>query len=291
MEKIYVEHLNPGMILARSIYLADGRILCRKKTEISSVAINKFKELRLPAVYIASIPEDNTVEDAVSDTTRSDAIQTLSKLSSDLRTTQNVSLAPCKKILTALIAEIGDHKDTLPEVNDIRILNDYVFSHSVNVCVIAIKMGTVLGLDSAKLLELAFGAFLHDIGMTRISPDILSRVGGLTPEEMGVIRTHPKIGYDIISPLIDVPKNAMLATYQHHERYNGAGYPKGISGAEINELARIIMVADVFDAMSAEKLYRKAKPVPEIIEYLKSQKGIEFDPAAVNALVKIYGKN
>jgi HD-GYP domain-containing protein (c-di-GMP phosphodiesterase class II) len=288
MERVTVEQLNPGMILARSIFLADGRILCRKKTAISQMAITKFKELRLPAVYITSHPDDNTVYDSVSDTTRSDLMQILSKLSFDLRTSQNISLYPCKQILTNLIDEILENQNIIPAVNEIRIFNDYVYSHSFNVGIIAVKIGIRLGYDQSKLLDLALGAFLHDLGMTRIAPEILGRVGGLTKEEIGMVRTHPKIGHDLVHQITDISKNALQVIYQHHERLNGSGYPKGIRGDEITELARIVMVADVFDAMTSEKLYRKAKPVAEVIDYLKSLITIEFDPVVVAALIKIY---
>ncbi len=288
MERVAVEKLHPGMILARSIFLADGRILCRKKAEISQTAITKFKELRLPAVYVISHPDDNTTRDPVSDITRSDLMLGLSKLSSDLRVNQNVNLSYCNKALQNLIDEILENQSIIPMINEIRILNDYIFSHSFNIVFIAVKIGIYLGYDRLKLLDLALGAFLHDLGMTRISPEILGRVGGLTPEETKIIRTHPKIGYDLAHQITDIPKNVLQVIYQHHERLNGSGYPKGIKGDEIGEYTRIIMVADVFDAMTSEKLYRKAKPVTEVIDYLTSLKSIEFDPEVIAALIKIY---
>jgi hypothetical protein len=167
MEKVYVEQLIPGMILAKSIFLADGRILCRKKTTISPTAIAKFKELRLPAIYITCTPDDNTDQDPVSDTTRSDLMQALLKLNSDLRVSQNINLYSYKLILTNMIDEIIQNQNILPAVNDIRILNDYVYSHSVNVCIIAVRIGIRLGYNQSKLLDLALGAFLHDLGMTK----------------------------------------------------------------------------------------------------------------------------
>jgi HD-GYP domain-containing protein (c-di-GMP phosphodiesterase class II) len=186
--------------------------------------------------------------------------------------------------LTNMIDEIIQNQNILPAVNDIRILNDYVYSHSVNVCIIAVRIGIRLGYDQSKLLDLALGAFLHDLGMTRIPPDILGRVGGLTTEEISIVRTHPKTGYDLLNQIIDISKNALQVVSQHHERLNGSGYPKGISGAEINEFALIVMVADVFDAMTSEKLYRKSKPVSEVIDHLKSLKTIEFAPVVVDAI-------
>lgn len=288
MEKMTIEQLYPGMILARSIYLADGRILCPKKTEISRTAINKFKEIRLPAVYISSGSE-SVVQDPVSDATRSDLSHTLAKIDNDFRAGRKVHLSHCKHIINTMIDEVLANPGNLPIINEIRVLNDNILGHTVNICISAVKIGVILNYERTQLFELALGAFLHDIGMIKIPEEVLNRIGGLTDEEVRMIQTHPKIGYDLINQIGDIPKTTGLVAYQHHERLNGKGYPKGISGTEIHEFSKIVAVMDAFDSMTTEKLYRKAKPVPEAIQNLKNLKGLEYDPKVVDALAKVYG--
>ena len=197
MEKLYIEQLYPGMILARSIFLGNGKILYPQKTKLSKTEIHKFKEIRLPAVYITSIP-DSVVPEPVSDTTRSELTNVLTRVENELRTGRKVNISCCEDILAVMIDEILKTPMTLPVINDIRVLDDYLSSHTVNISISAVKVGLVYNYDCTKLLELALGAFLHDIGMTRIPADIVNRIGGLTHEEVRTIQTHPKIGFDLL---------------------------------------------------------------------------------------------
>lgn len=288
MEKLTIEQLYPGMILARSIYLADGKILCPKKTEISRTAISKFKEIRLPAVYVSSGSE-SIIQDPLSDATRSDLSHTLARIDTEFRAGRKVHLSHCKHIINTMIDEIVDNPGTLPNVNEIRVLNDNILGHTVNICISAVKIGVNFNYDRSQLFELALGAFFHDIGMIKIPDEVLNRIGGLTDEEVKMIQAHPRTGYDLVCQIGDVPKTTGLVAYQHHERLNGKGYPKGLPGTEIHEFSKIVAVLDSFDSMTTEKLYRKAKPVPEAIQSLKSLKGLEYDPKTVDALAKVYG--
>jgi HD-GYP domain-containing protein (c-di-GMP phosphodiesterase class II) len=288
MEKLAIEQLYPGMILARSIYLADGKILCPKKTEISRTAISKFKEIRLPAVYISSGSE-SLIQDPVSDSTRSDLSHNLARIETELRAGRKVQLSYSKQIINTMIDEILANPGNLPIINEIRVLNDNILGHTVNICISAVKIGVSFNYDRTQLFELALGAFLHDIGMIKIPEEVLNRIGGLTDEEVRMIQAHPKTGYEIINQIGDTPKTTGLVAYQHHERLNGKGYPKGIPGAEIHEFSKIVAVLDAFDAMTTEKLYRKAKPVPEAVQSLKNLKGLEYDPKVVDTLAKVYG--
>jgi HD-GYP domain-containing protein (c-di-GMP phosphodiesterase class II) len=288
MERLTIEQLYPGMILARSIYLADGKILCPKKTEISRTAISKFKEIRLPAVYVSSGSE-TMIQDPVGDITRSDLSHTLAKIDTEFRAGRRVYISQCKHIINTMINEVMENPGNLPVVNEIRALNDNISGHTVNICISAVKIGLLFNYDRNQLFELALGAFLHDIGMIKVPEEILNRIGGLTDEEVRMIQAHPKTGFELISQIGDIPKTTGLVAYQHHERLNGKGYPKGIPGTEIHEFAKIVGALDAFDAMTTEKLYRKAKPVPEAIQNLKNLKGLEYDAKVVDALAKIYG--
>ena len=286
MEKVLIDQLQPEMILARSILLADGRIWIRQKTEITSSIITKLKELRLSSIYVETPMMEDLVNEPVCVATRSDLIQSLFKVDSELRLGKGINLAGLKKQLYAMVDEVvGNYKNS-QIINEIRVVNDYIFGHSVNVSVIAVKIGLHMGYNQLKLSELALGAIFHDIGMTKVSAEILGRIGGLSREELKEIESHPKVGYDLLKQCPDFSAVSAHIAYQHHERYNGSGYPRKMSGTDIHEYARITAIADVFDAMTTEKIYRHAKSVPETLKYIKDQKGIEFDPAIVAVLDK-----
>jgi HD-GYP domain-containing protein (c-di-GMP phosphodiesterase class II) len=288
MEKVYIENLKPGMILGRTIFLADGRIYLRQKAEISANAISKLRELRLPAVYIHNAPDQESTE-LVSDTTRSDLIQNLYKLDFGQTDVKNINISNCKNSLYELVDEIVRNQRVPLRFTEARLHNDYIYSHMVNVCIISVKIGLQMSYNQLKLAELAIGSVFHDIGMTKIPSEILNRIGGLTSEEMRQVHLHSKDGYELLRLIPGISAVSANVAYQHHERFNGTGYPRGLAGTDIHEFARITAVADVFDAMTTEKIYSHAKSISATIEFIESLKGIEFDPDVVDILTQILG--
>ena len=150
----------------------------------------------------------------------------------------------------------------------------------MNVCVLAVKVGIKLGYNQLRLAELAIGTLLHDIGMTKIPIAILDKTMDLTPET----------GYRMINSIYGISAISSCVTFQHHERYNGTGYPRGISGSSIHEFARIVAIADVFDSLTTEKVYRHACSSKEALYHIVSKVGTEFDPEMAKVFVEIIEK-
>jgi two-component system response regulator RpfG len=141
-----------------------------------------------------------------------------------------------------------------------------------------------LGFDESKCNTIRHAAPMHDIGKIGIPDNILLKPGKLTPEEMKVIQTHTTIGYEILrdSPSDYLQTGAIIAQ-SHHERYDGAGYPHNLSGKDIPIEARIVAVADVFDALLSERPYKKAWDVYKAMDYIREQRGKHMDPDCVDA--------
>lgn len=135
---------------------------------------------------------------------------------------------------------------------------------------------------SANLLELA--APMHDMGKIGIPDSILKKSGSLDPEEWEIMKTHTVIGHDILiqshAPLFHMAAEIAL---RHHEKWDGSGYPDGLSGAKIPESARIVAIADVFDALSMERPYKSAWPLERILKNMRQQAGVHFDPRLIDA--------
>jgi HD-GYP domain-containing protein (c-di-GMP phosphodiesterase class II) len=287
LERIDIDNLKPGMILAHTVHLPDGSVLIAKDTAISSATVTKFKELRLPAIYIKNIDTENDYHDIISDETRSMILRNFFRIDSEIRAGKRFNLSIFKEPLTKLVDEVINNQKKPLLFSEIRGVHDYIPGHSIHTCVVALRMGLRLNYDTGKLMELGLGALLHDLGMFRIPYELVHRIGGLTQEEEKVIQTHCKIGFDLIKQNQDLPNNSALAALQHHERYNGTGYPRKVAGNDINETARITAIADVFDAMTTERIYRRAKSIPDTLKYIKGQKRIDFDPFFVDILEKI----
>lgn len=162
----------------------------------------------------------------------------------------------------------------------------YTAGHSERVTYLSLKIGQALNLSSEQLNVLEIAALFHDVGKIGIPDKVLNKPGKLTDEEFNQIKEHPSIGVDILKT-IEFLDEAFPMIFHHHEKYNGSGYPSGISGDAIPLEARIICVADSYDAMTSDRPYRKGLPHAVAVDELIKYKGIQFDPKIVDAFLKI----
>ncbi len=174
--------------------------------------------------------------------------------------------------------------DTLAEIIDLR--DPYVLGHSRGVTEFATKLAKRLGLHEKRVELVRKGSLLHDIGKLGISQDILSKPNRLTLEEYTIIKTHPAIGASLLAKSPHL-RSLIPIVGQHHEFYNGEGYPNRLSGTQISIEARIVSVADAIEAMSSDRPYRKARPTEQIVEELQRCSGKQFDPLVVDTAIKI----
>ena len=158
--------------------------------------------------------------------------------------------------------------------------------HSERVVSFSLRLGRELGLDAEQLRSLEFGALLHDIGKIGVPDSILRKPGRLTEEEWREMRLHPLHGKRILQS-IEFLEGAARVVAQHHEQWDGSGYPAGLRGEEIDLNARIFAVADAFDAITSDRVYRKAKPYEAAAAELVDWAGRQFDPAVVEAFRRV----
>ncbi|NYE58682.1 HD-GYP domain-containing protein [Carboxydothermus ferrireducens] len=168
----------------------------------------------------------------------------------------------------------------------IEAKDSYTAGHSQRVTAIAEKIGKKLGFSQERLEKLRKAALLHDIGKIGISEKILNKPGKLLPEEYREIQNHPGIGVEIIKP-IEQMQDIIEIIYHHHEWYDGTGYPARLKGEEIPLEARVLAVADAFEAMTSDRSYRKALTKEEAIAEIIKQKGKQFDPQVVEAFLEV----
>lgn len=179
-------------------------------------------------------------------------------------------------------------KETLALITRITdVKGDYTGFHPVRIGAIAGIIATEMGKDKEFCNLLGLAAPLHDIGEIRVPNDIMMKFSELDEEETQVMKTHTILGHDLLSRSSSpVLKFAATIAQNHHERYDGKGYPAGLSGEAIPLEARIVAVADAFDAMTSYRTYKQTKPMDAVIQDLESERGKAFDPRCVDALVK-----
>jgi putative nucleotidyltransferase with HDIG domain len=162
--------------------------------------------------------------------------------------------------------------------------------HSERVTELALKIGKALHLDSDSLEKIQRGAFLHDIGKIGVPLAVLDKPAKLSDEEFGLIKRHPDLGAKIIEP-INAFKAILPMIAQHHERFDGKGYPGGLAGEAIHQSARILAVADVYDALSSDRPYRKGMGIEAALGLIQKEAGYQFDPEMVKALLKVIAED
>ncbi len=158
--------------------------------------------------------------------------------------------------------------------------------HSERVTNLTVRAAEAMGIQGEALLNVRRGALLHDIGKMGTPDAILHKNGPLDAEERRIIQQHQQHAYNMLKE-IEYLKGALEIPYCHHEKWDGTGYPRGLKGEEIPVATRLFTIADVYDALVSDRPYRKALPPEEVIDYLKSQSGIHFDPNALAVFLRV----
>ena len=166
-------------------------------------------------------------------------------------------------------------------------MDNYTYQHCVNVAILSLMLGIQLNLKKQELYDLCMGGILHDVGKIFIDREIIQKPGRLSFEEMEAMKQHSFKGYEYLKDSTDISSNIKVMVLQHHEKFNGQGYPDCRKGEEINKLARVVSIADVYDALTSDRPYRKAMSPNDALEYIMAGGDSQFDYKMVRAFSKM----
>ncbi|AOT71780.1 HD-GYP domain-containing protein [Geosporobacter ferrireducens] len=278
MRKLKVDYIKQGMMVAKNIYDEEGQILLSSGMPLKQSYIEKLKDAGIDEIYIMSEEKENTIlQDVISEQARVEAKKLVRETMEKVSVGQALQTEKVLAMVNDLLEELLSQKDILLNLSEIRTVDEYTFGHSVNVSVLSIITGISLGYSRENLKTLGVGALLHDIGKTLVPLAILNKPGALTAEEYGVIQHHAKLGYEVLRKYPQVGEEAALIALTHHERYDGMGYPQGLKCEEVHDYAKIVAIADVYDAMTSDRVYKSKIKPHQAIEYLISMGNHQFD--------------
>lgn len=283
--KISTKFLLPGMKLARPVYGKNGELLLKKGTVLTASHVMSLRRYGILAVDVdglAGLSEEyrNLLEDEV----RSDAMNVVREWSQGEK---RKGFQRVVETVEMIINEILSGKEVIGNLTEICSVDMYTYAHSVDVCVLSLTVGVKLGYSKDDLLRLGVGSLLHDLGKSKVPPEILNKPGKLTPEEFREIKKHPAYGYKIILESQDrIDPRSAAVILNHHERYDGTGYPRGLKGEEIDEMSAICAVADVYNAITTDRVYRKAFPPHEAYEMVMASGNLMFSTRVVEVFLK-----
>ena len=284
MQKVLIDELIPGMILAKDIVLDDGRILLLKGFTIKPRYISKMKSYKVPFIFIEDEMADlQTISEEI---LYEDAFTNIKGIMENIRIDEEVDVEALKDTVQDLIHFILNDDMIFMALTGIRDIDNYTFLHSVDVCIYTIITAKSLGLDLEEIQELALAAILHDIGKCKIPMAILNKPGMLTDDEFEIMKDHSLKGMKITRDMPDISESISTIICQHHEKWDGSGYPFGISGEDIELGARIITIADVYDALTSDRIYRKRFMPHDAAEFLLRQCKTQFDESLLQTFIE-----
>lgn len=208
---------------------------------------------------------------------------------SDVRLGRQIEMEKIDPLVENMVDSIFRNQDALLPLGRLKDHDNYTFQHSVSVCALMIAFARGLELDRPTIKEIAIGALLHDVGKAKVPESILNKPAKLTEAEFGKMKSHVVQGIIVLQHTPGISQVAMDVTGQHHERYDGTGYPNKLHGDAISLYGQMGAIVDVYDAISSDRVYHKGLPPTEALGKLLEWSRFHFDPELVRRFIKVVG--
>lgn len=286
MRLVTTNEILGGEILGRAIIDEDGRILLAKGIRMQLGFLNKLDEKGINELIIDDeISEGIEINSVVSFETKIESKKLIKKEMDRMIKSREISVAELHRVIDLLINDIMANKTGLLNLRDLKLKNDYLFTHTLNVTIMSIIIAQRLEGVYDKVKTVALGALLHDFGKLFLANEILENETNLNTKDMDEYKKHPIIGYNILKDNIEITPISRVIALQHHERIDGSGFPNQIKGNEMHLGSKICSVCDEFDTMLARRDFNNALNTSQSVEYLQSFSGVYFDKEVVNTLL------
>lgn len=219
----------------------------------------------------------------------SDASKMMHDMMRDVRLGKQVNLEQCEPMVDKIVETMFNCPSSVLPLAQIKSIDEYTFQHSVAVAALSVAFGRVLELPRLEIKQLALGGMLHDLGKARVPLRLLNKPGKLTDEEYALMKTHVVASAELLQGIAAISEVSRNAAAQHHERYDGSGYPNRLKGDEISLHGQMLAIVDVYDAITSLRVYHKPMPPTEALRRLYEWSGSQFNPRLVQAFIKGIG--
>lgn len=278
-------------MIEKGAYLDDFQIEYLLEKGVGGIYIQEGKpdddetELQIPQ-YTKEVIEKERVEDRakvhISESVKKRVGEGVQFLYSN---TDSENFAETTENVTdELMKAIFDNDAVAVDIGMLKVSDEYTFKHSVDVATMAMIIGRQYGLNREEVHEIGVAGLLHDVGKSKIPTEVLNKPARLTDEEFALMKQHSLFGFQILKERDQFSEGIMLGVLQHHEKLNGRGYPLGVTGEKIHKYAKIISVADVYDALVTERPYKSGFPKNEAVEMIMAMTG-ELDIDAMRSFL------
>lgn len=259
------------------------------QTEIEQVL---DKELKGSAATGAALPPARVSqqEEAVaSQRILGEAAGVVDGLLHDVRLGKQLDPVKARPLVKSMHASVLRNPGALISLSRIKAADTYTFQHSVSICALLVAFAHALGMDADEIEEAGLGGLLHDVGKMKIPNEILNKPGKLTDEEFDIMKSHASLSREILKAVPGISTMVVQIAGEHHERMAGGGYPRGLSGSEISQIGRMTAIADVYDALTSNRVYHKGKEPTEVLKKLLEWSGAHLDGTLVQQFIRTLG--
>ncbi|NMT63049.1 HD-GYP domain-containing protein [Marinobacter orientalis] len=218
-----------------------------------------------------------------------DAKATARNIMSSLRLGRTLEMNKIRQVVDDCVDSVLRNDNALLLLSKIKNKDEYTAEHCINVAILSAAFGKHLGLLEGEIRNVALCGLLHDVGKMRIDDEILNNPGALTPEQFAVMKNHTTFGRDVLAALPRLAHSAVDVAYSHHERMDGKGYPRGLSGHQIPLFAKIVGLADTYDAITSSRVYDKGRASMEALHIIHRNKGAQFDEGLAVEFIRMIG--
>lgn len=255
---IHIYQCKTGDLLADDVYDGSGILIVAKGEVIDEPIIKRLKTFRIRQLSVYELQNEKNTEKG--DEFKEDYwknIDVMKQVLGDIARGRKLDYEIVEWISNSIYSKINCISDIVKCMNEVKHMDEYTYSHSINVSMYALLIAKWLDLSEEETRNVVTTGILHDIGKSKISSDILNKKGPLLPDEYEQMKHHAEIGYNLSKDIPQLTDEIREGIFMHHERADGKGYPYGIKGDNINKYAKIISVADVYDALTSERVYKK----------------------------------
>lgn len=281
--------LEQGMVIDQAIIDRSGRILIARKTVLDGFLIDALQRMKVNGIYIREGEEDPEIESdievspevqmtieklTVADRSKVQLSESVKKrVSEGIKFLYNDTSAPnfvdtAANVTSSLVNSIMENEAVALNIDTLKFSDEYTFQHSVDVATIAMLIAKNSDMSEVEIQKIGLAGLLHDMGKSKIPNEILNKAGKLTEEEFTIMKNHSLYGYQILQEKGGIPKEVLLGVLQHHEKLNGRGYPMGVTAEKISPYAKILSIADIYDALVTERPYKKGFSQQDAIEMI-----------------------
>ena len=279
MKQISLAEIIPGMILARSILNSKGRVLLNAGITLTENYVRKLQILNVDTLFIKDAKyADITIPEYLSMETQQRALSILSSTMEKVLKDGTFSVNAISSVASDIVEELVAQPDVTIHLTGIAIYDDCTLSHSLNCSIYSALLARCSGFTIPQIKVVTCGALLHDIGKIEIDKQILNKPGSLTDEEFTIMKQHPALGFNLLTKKrLELSSLIAHMAWQHHEKIDGSGYPRGLQGDQILSYARLLAITDVYEAITAHRPYRKAMKPEVAYDFILAGLGTAFD--------------